>query len=275
MQTGSSVAADGLRIYPRTGNFPQPSEAAWLAQTYGGASRDYESGFEHRVNKLNKSQNMPTPGEKQENLPMRRPSMRKTVAKHVSTMFNKKGNVDGAEKRIVDSSKDDKKGARSRRIGLPPLSFDGAGDEASMDNSSTDNMIKDCANTSFGPHSHMVENNRPADTIYLPSVNLNRASSSLSPPPHRSFTSAMSSGTSPTRFSKASYSQPSSISTAPSSTDWSTPSSMHDFRNSTRELRIQAIPPSNPSGAQTTLDSLDPTKFDPVRLGMSQKPGDV
>lgn len=279
MQTGSSVAADGSRLYPRTGNFPQPSEAAWLAQTYGGASRDYEGGFENRVNKLNKSQNMPTPGEKQENLPMRRPSMRKMVAKHVSTIFNKKGNLDGAERSIDDSSKDDKKGARSRRTELPPLSFDGAGDEPSMDNSSTDSMIKDCANTSFDPYSHMVDNSRPGDTIdnvhHLPSVNLNRASASLSLPPHRPFSSAMSSGTSPTSFSKASYSQPSSISTARSSMDRSTPPSTHHFRNSTRELRIQAIPPSISSGAQPTLGSLDPKKFDPVRLGMSQKPGDV
>lgn len=284
MPISSSVAADGLRQYPRNGNFPQPSEAAWLAQTYGGAPRDYEVEFESRVNKTNHSHNLPAAEEKQESLPMRRPSMRRTVAKHVSMIFHKEGKVDNAKRRHGGLSRDSKDGAHSRRPKIPPLSFDGAGDEPDLDNSCcTECMVINCTNTSVSSYSHMVNNKGPVDSIdnvhYLHSVILNRASppTPLPPPIRRPLTSTMSSSTSSTAYSKASFPQHSSTSTAPSSSDPSTPSPMHEFRSITRELITKPTLPGFSSGVQQTaypLDALDPAKFDPVQFGTSREPGD-
>ena len=279
MPNSSSVAADGLGQYPRRGNFPQPSEADWLAQTYGGASKDYEGEFENRVNQINKSHSMPTPGEKQENVPTRRHSMRKMVAKHVSTLFNKEGKVDRATKKHAGASKDNNEGARSRRPEIPPLTFDGVGDEPDLDNNcDTKSVVMNGTNTTVSPYSHMIDNNGPADHFdtahNLHSVNLNLASPLLLPPPHRSLTSTMSSGTSPSTFSKVSFPQHSSVSTAPASSYPSTLSSMDDFRTTTREL-LQAAPPTMSTGMQRPHGPLDPIKFDPVKMGMSHQVDDV
>jgi hypothetical protein len=280
MSTSVGVAADGLRQYPRNGNFPQPSEAAWLAQTYGGAPRDYEGDFESRVNRLNHSHNMPAPGEKRENLPMRRPSMRQMVSKHVSTLFNKEGKDDNVKRKPPGASKDNKEGVRSRRPEIPPLSLDGAGDEPNLDNSCcAKSIVANCTKTSVSPYSHMIDNNGPVGTIdnvhYLHSANLDCALPSHRPPIHQPLTSTMSSSTSSANFSKTSFPQHSSISTGPSSSNRSTSSSMHDFRNTTRELMSQATPPGFSSGAQRTLDPLDPAKFNPLKSGTSRETGHV
>lgn len=214
---------------------------------------------------------MPASGEKQENLPMRRPSMRKMVAKHVSTLVKRKH---------AGASKDDKEDARSRRPEIPPLSFDGAGDEPDLDNSCwTASMVTSYTNTSVRPYSHMMDNNGPVATIdtvhHLHSIDVNRTSPSFRPPIHLPLTAPMSSSTSSTGFSKSSLPQHSATSTAPSSSNRSTPLRMHDFRSTTRELMNQETSPTISSGVQRTLDPLDPAKFDPVRYGTSRQPADV
>ena len=274
------MTADNSRHYPHSVRFPQPSEAAWLAQTYGGAVKDYEGEFENRVNKINNSHDMPTPGEKQETLPMRRPSMRKMVAQHVITLFNKDGKADGAKRRHVGASKDNKEGTRNRRPEIPPLSLDGTGDESNLDNSCSANVVViDCINTSPTLYSHIDDNNRLADTIdnvhSRHAASLEHAAPSLVPPTLRPLTSTLSSGPSSKTSSKASFPPHSSFSTAQSSTSHSTPSSMQEFRGTTRELLSQASRANTSSGMRTRLTPLDPAKFDPVGLGITREPGDM
>ena len=288
IKIGLSVAADDPRRCPPSSNLTQPSEAAWLAQTYGGAPKDYEGDFEDRVNKINNSRNMSTTAMKQEkvltsmatnvptNVPMRRPSMRKIVAKRVSTLFNKD---DRGTRKHTGASRDDKDSARSRKPELPPLSFDGAGDEPDRDSTCCNkSTIGNLSDPSSSPYTQLLHTNEAADETEsrcnLHSVNLKRALPSPSPMTRQPRSSMTSTDTPTSSVSEVFDKHPSIISTAPLATGRSITSSRHKFRNLTRELVLPATP-NRLSEVQSTVHFLEPEKFDPSRSGSGRAMEDV
>jgi len=279
IQIGLSVAADDPRRYSRSVQLSQPSEAAWLAQTYGGAPKDYEGDFEDRVNRTNNSQNMSTTANKQENQPLRRPSIRKLVAKRVSTLFNKDFKDGKGKRELAGISRNNREGARGRRPEIPPLSFDGAGDDP--DDRSTyciQTMTVKPTSSSPSPHLPSFCIDGAADEIdnfhNLHSVNLNRALPSLPPTTRHLLTSTIYTNTPSLTYSGASTAHHSTGSTVPSSTNRSTTSSRHDFRNITRDLITPATPNFSPE-LQPILDPLDPEKFSPASTGNPREMGDA
>lgn len=284
IQIGLTVAADDPRRFSRSVlQLTQPSEAAWLAQTYGGTPKDYQNNFEERVNKVNNSQHVSGTTSKPLNEPagttsksqnelVRRPSVRKVVAKRVTSMFNRNGRNGGGRSEQAVNSLNNREGVRGHPPGYP-LSFGGAEDES--DGFSTQ-CIPDIAieRTTASPHSTDGSADEIDDPRNLCSLDLNRALPPLRPTAFRPVMSTVRSNTPSLTYSGPSTAHHSTESTVPSSTNHSTTSSKHDFRNITRALITPAT--SKPlSELQRTSNRLDPEKFSPASTSDFREMGDA
>ncbi len=266
---GAIEAGDRGRYIPSV-PLSQPSEAAWLAQTYGGAPKDYEGAFEERVNRINNSQNVSTTAGKPDNRPMRKQSMRKMVAKRVSSLFNKDGKEDRATDRAKGRAggplKESRESARNRRPQIPPLSFDGVRDESDCDNTS-------CMDTAHPDRRsfHVAGPANATDSLHiLHSDKLKDVLPSLQYLTQESPISTLSSDTPSLIFSENSITHPSTISTSSSNTNCPTASSRHAFRSITRDL-ILPTTSETPSEVPITPLLLDPEKFDPGKCDNSPR----